>query len=218
MNIVTYQSHYFWFLNSMTHSNRFTLQIFLPLSTKQTSGLLSKLEWRKSVRSVRVQIMPKDKYVSLQESNGRQEWRSPWENDKGWADMDCCPWELMSAKIDACEDRWGDNSCCGKCRCVRRYRIPTCCHTWKHVWKTVGPCVAVLCVDMDTVHGCCNTTGLPLFCSKQACCTRSAQWSQEVEKAKTYWIGAKSNFLVNVFKLSYTTAVFLTSLWITPWL
>ena len=43
--------------------------------------------------------------------------------------------------------------------------VPTRCHTWKRVGKTVGPCVVVLCVDMDMVHGCCKMTGLPLFCS-----------------------------------------------------
>ena len=55
--------------------------------------------------------------------------------------------------------------------------------SWKRVGKTVGPCVSVLCVDVDTVHGCCKTllyifgfcktTGLPLFRSKQVCCTRT---------------------------------------------
>ena len=29
--------------------------------------------------------------------------------------------------------------------------------------KNVGPCVAMLCVDVDIVHGCCKTTGLGLF-------------------------------------------------------
>ena len=53
--------------------------------------------------------------------------------------------------------------------------VPAHCHTWKRVGKTVGPCIAVLCVDMDTVHGCCMMTGLPLFCSKQVCCMRSAE-------------------------------------------
>ena len=105
---------------------------------------------------------------------------------------------------------------------TERVRVPTHCHTWKRVGKTVGPCVAMFCVDMDTVHGCCKTTELPLFCSKKVCCTRSAEWSQEVKKAKTYRIGTKlshsfySLYLTN--KLSYTTVVLLTSSWITPWL
>ena len=35
---------------------------------------------------------------------------------------------------------------------VREDTERVCCHTWKRVGKTMGPCVAVLCVDMDTVH------------------------------------------------------------------
>ena len=27
----------------------------------------------------------------------------------------------------------------------------------------MGSCVAVLCVDVDTVRGCCKATGLPFF-------------------------------------------------------
>ena len=135
--------------------------------------------------------MPKDKCVSLQESDDRQEWRLLRESDNGWADEDRCPRESLPTRIAVCKDPWGDNSCCNKCQY-------TCCHTyaWKHVGKTVGPFVAMLCVDMDTVHGCCKMTGLPLFCS-----TRSAEWSQEVEKAKTYRIGAKSKFSFNLFNL-----------------
>ena len=53
-------------------------------------------------------------------------------------------------------------------------RVPTHCHTWKRVGKTVGPCVAMLCVDMDTVHGCCKTTDCLYFAQKVRC-TRSAE-------------------------------------------
>ena len=45
--------------------------------------------------------------------------------------------------------------------------------------KNVGPCVAMLCVDLDIVHGCCKTTGLGLFYTKQVWCRRTAL--QEVQ-------------------------------------
>ena len=48
-----------------------------------------------------------------------------------------------------------------------------CIVTLGSVWeKPVGPCVTVLCVDVDMVHGCCKT-GRALFCTKQVCCRRT---------------------------------------------
>ena len=143
--------------------------------------------------------MPKDKCVSLQQSDGRQERRSPRESDNDWADEDPCLWGSMPARI--AEGTTVAAASVGMREDTERVHVPAHWHTWKRVGKTIGPCVAMLCVDMDTVHGCCKTTGLPLFCSKKVCCTRSAEWSQEVEKAKTYRIGAKSKLLFNVFDL-----------------
>ena len=144
--------------------------------------------------------------VSLQESDGRQEQRSPWESDDGWADQDRCLPESLSARI--AEGTTVTAASVGVREDTERVHVPACCHTWKCVGKTVGPCVAMLCMDMDTVHGCCKTTGLPLFCSKKVCCTRSAEWSQEVEKAKTYQIGAKSKFVFNLQAVLYYCCVF----------
>ena len=71
-------------------------------------------------------------------------------------------------RIAAREDRWRDNSRCSKCRCARWHRV---CARWHRVCAHPRALsrlnVAVLCVDMDTVHGCCKTTRLPLFCSKK---------------------------------------------------
>ena len=55
------------------------------------------------------------------------------------------------------------------------------CHTWKLVGNTVGPFVAVLFVDVDTVHGCCKTTGLALLRTKQVCCRRTVLREVESE-------------------------------------
>ena len=70
----------------------------------------------------------------------------------------------------------------------------------RHIWKRVGKkCVAVLCVDVDMVDGCCKTTGLGLLHTKQVCCRRTAlqevqSEAQEVEKAKVYQIGTKLSY------------------------
>ena len=51
---------------------------------------------------------------------------------------------------------------------TERVCVPARCHTWKHVGKTMGPCVAVLCLDMDMIHGCCMMTGLDFAAQKFA--------------------------------------------------
>ena len=53
--------------------------------------------------------MPKDKCMSLQESEGCQERRSPQESDNGWVDEDHCPWGSLPMRIAAHEDHcpWG---------------------------------------------------------------------------------------------------------------
>ena len=62
--------------------------------------------------------------------------------------------------------------------------VSTCCHTWKRVGKNMGPCVAVLCVDVDTVHGCCKTTGLRLFRSKQVAAQEMQSEAKRSRKQK----------------------------------
>ena len=63
--------------------------------------------------------------------------------------MDRCLRESLSARIAK-----RTTVAAVKCRCVRGHTAsvidPTRCHTWKRVGKTLGPCVAVLCVDVDT--------------------------------------------------------------------
>ena len=67
---------------------------------------------------------------------------------------------------------------------TERVRVPVHCHTWKPMGKTVGPCVVVLCVDMDTVHGCCKTTGLSLFCSKKFAAREVQSETKRLRKRK----------------------------------
>ena len=152
----------------MTSSNRSTLWYFY-LPCRQLSKLV---DCQVNLNGERARgplgCRQCQKCVSFKVSEGCQEWRSPPESDNAWDGEDWC----------LRED-------------TERVCVSTCCHTWKRVGKNMGPCVAMLCVDVDTVHGCCNTTGLPLFRSKQVCCTRNAEWSQEVEKAKAYRIGTK---------------------------
>ena len=76
--------------------------------------------------------------------------------------------------------------------------------------KTVGPCVAVLCVDLDTVHGCCKTTGLPYFAANKFAAREVQSEAKRSRKRKrTEWEQHLSFNLT--YKLSYTTSVFLTS-------
>ena len=99
--------------------------------------------------------MPKVR-VSLQESEGRCE-RAITAERARIAERTT----VAVATVDVRED-------------TERVCITVRCHTWKRVRKTVVPCVAMLCVDVDTVHECCKTTGLPLF-RKNVCCRRSAE-------------------------------------------
>ena len=108
----------------------------------------------------------------------------------------------MLARINAREDRcswgslsdcWGDNSRCGKCRCARRHRACArpCAlsHLEAYGKNRRSMCCRALCgygygtwmlQDDRTVF----------ILQQKVCCTRSAEWNQEVEKAKTYQIGS----------------------------
>ena len=183
----------------MTHSNRITLRIFLTtsqlkkivdcwvnLNGERAWGLQ---RWRQCQKtSVWV-----SKWAMVARSEGRHERAITTEWTRISVHEDRCQRGLLSARI--AEGTTVAAASVGMREDTERVRIPTRCHTWKRVGKTVGPCVAVLCVDMDTVHGCCKTTGLPLFCSKEVCCTRSAEWSQEVKKAKTYRMEQSQSFI-----------------------
>ena len=119
--------------------------------------------------------MPEDKCVSLQESEGHRERTitAEWTRIAVCEDRclhgslptwiaaceDRCLRESLPARIAACDDRclrWSLKgqqllrSSVGVWENTQRLCIPTCCHTWKRVGKTLGPCVAVLCVDVDT--------------------------------------------------------------------
>ena len=63
--------------------------------------------------------------------------------------------------------------------------------------KTIGPCVPCS-VDVDTVHGCCKTIGLSLFCSKQVCCCRVKPRDRESENIPNR---TKVKVLFSVFNL-----------------
>ena len=188
----------------MTYSNRITLWIFLP--TTQLSKLM-------------------DVWVNL---NGDRAWGPQgcrqWQKTSAWVSKrvmvarseDRCEraitseWTRIAAREEWCPQgslptRIRDNSRSGKCRCAigHMYRACACSHALSHLevcGKNRGfMCCRVLC-------GCGYGTWMlqdnrTLFCSKKVCCMRSAEWSQEVEKAKTYRIGAKSKFLFNVFNL-----------------
>ena len=108
MNKVTYQSHY---LNSMTHSNRITLRIFLP--TRQLSKLV---DWWENLNSKRVwglqmcrQCQKTSVWVSkramVTRSEGHRERVIMAERTRIAAREDRCPWESLLARIAVCEDR-----------------------------------------------------------------------------------------------------------------
>ena len=65
--------------------------------------------------------------------------------------------------------------------------------------KNVGPCVAMLCVDVDIVHGCCKTTGLGLFHTKQVWCGRRPYKNCRVKPR-----GRESESVPNRNKTSYS--------------
>ena len=155
--------------------------------------------------------MPKDKCVSLKESEGHRERVIMAERTRIAAREDRCPWESLLARIAVCEDRWGDNSHCGKCRCVRGHRACVRPRALSHLeacWKNRrSMCCHAQC-------GCGYGTWMlqddrtAFIWQKKVCCKRSTEWSQEVDKAKTYWIGAKSKFLFNLQAVLYYCCVF----------
>ena len=59
------------------------------------------------------------------------------------------------------------------------------------VGKTVGPCVAMLCVDVDTVHGCCKTTALPYFAANKFTAQEVQSEAKMSRKQKRNQIGTK---------------------------
>ena len=113
------------------------------------------------------------KCVSLQENEGHRERAITAERMRITACKDRRLQGSLSLKI--AEGKTVTAAIVGVQEDTDHVCIPMRCHTWKCVGKTMGPCVAVLCVDGDTVHGCCKTIGLTIFCSKQVCCTRSAE-------------------------------------------
>ena len=94
--------------------------------------------------------------MSLQESEGHCERAITAEQVGIAACEDCCLQGSLKGKTVAV-------SSVGVREDTERVCGPTHHHTWKRVGKTMGSCVAVLCVDVDTVHGCCKMTGLPFL-------------------------------------------------------
>ena len=168
----------------MTHSNRITLRIFLP--TRQLSKLVDYWinmngERARALQGCR-QYQKTGVWVSkrVKFAEGRSERAIMAERTRIAACKDRCP-----TRITGCKDRWGDNNRCGKCRCVRPRALSHLEACGKNrAWVHVLPC----CVDVDTVHGCCKATGLPLFLPQTSLLHEKCQ---EVERAKTYRIGTK---------------------------
>ena len=172
----------------MTHSNRITLRIFLP------TGQLSKLvdcwvnlngerAWGpQGCRQCQKTSAWDSKRAMVARSEGRCERAITAEWTRIAAHEDRCPRGLLPARI--AEGTTVATASVGVPEDTERVCVPAHCHTWKRVGKTLGPCVAVLCVDINTVHGCCKSTGLPLLCSKQVCCTRSAEEAKRSRKQK----------------------------------
>ena len=177
----------------MTHSNRINLCIFLP--TRQLSNQWI-AEGRESTRSARVQKM--SKCVNLQESKG------------------LCERALMveRTRITACKDHWVDNSCCSKCQYVCVSLLEACGE------NRGSMCCRALC-------GCGYGTWMlqedrTAFISQQTSLLHKkyrVKPCKMLRKQKRYQIRTKLNqsFYSLYYKLPYTTAVFLTLSWITPW-
>ena len=83
--------------------------------------------------------------MSFQESKGRHERAIIAERARITACEDCCLQGSLKGEIAAVAS-------VGVREDTERVCDPMCHHTWKHVGKTMGPCVAVLCVDVDMVH------------------------------------------------------------------
>ena len=78
-----------------------------------------------------------------------REWRSSWESNNSWADEDHCLQGSLPAGIAVSEDRWGENSHCGNCRCARGYRPCVHAHALSHLEvcgkNRVSMCCRTLC-------------------------------------------------------------------------
>ena len=129
----------------MTQSNIITLRIFLP--TRQLSKLVDcwvnlngerarGLQGCRQYQKTGAWISKRAKFVE-----GRRERATATKR----------------TRIAVCEDRWGDNSRCGKCQCAKGHSV---CASPRVVTlgsvsekPCMGPCVAVLCVNVDTVRG-----------------------------------------------------------------
>ena len=187
----------------MTHSNRINLWIFLP--TRQLSKPVDC--WRAREHEIRKGAeMPK--CVNLQDSKG------------------LCETAIMveRTRIAACKDHWVDNSCCSKCQCARGHR--TCVHPYAlSLLEACGENRGSMCCH--ALCGCGYGTWMlqddrTAFISQQTSLLHKkyrVKPCKMLRKQKRYQIRTKLNqsFYSLYYKLPYTTAVFLTLSWITPW-